>query len=403
MTAARRLGYFVPQFPGQTHIFFWREIKALQALGVEPVLLSTLPPPPTLISHEWSEEAISRTTYLGRGGSLAGIGALARSPVLEVVKAARLEPATFLRDVALALPMAARLVSVANRERLKHVHVHSFGRAALIAALAKMMGGPSYSATLHGPISDYGSGQRIKWRHAAFATVITKQLLDEVQALSIALPSRIVVQPMGVDVDFLRRSESWSAPRADEPLRLFTCARLNPVKGHLETIAAVKMLVDHGRSVRLAIAGEDDAGGTGFRKVLEARIKELGVGHVVTLLGAVDGIEVKRRLLDAHLFVLASYHEPLGVALMEAMSCEVPVVSTAAGGVAELVTNGKDGILVGIKDPVALFRTIIDLADNPARARAIGRAGRKTVASGFSSKVGAHTISREVDTVMGGQ
>ena len=59
-----KLGYLVPQFPGQTHIFFWREILKLQDAGVTPVLFSTTPPPAGLVAHAWSAEAMERTEYL---------------------------------------------------------------------------------------------------------------------------------------------------------------------------------------------------------------------------------------------------------------------------------------------------------------------------------------------------
>ena len=150
-----RLGYLIPQFPGQTHIFFWRELEALQARGVQPVLLSTRPPPPGLISHEWSAEATARTTYLGRMDPLAALGGLVRLPPGDLLSAPRGEPRAFLRDMAMSIPAARRLVDHARREGIDHVHAHSCGRAALIAALAFRMGGPRYSLTLHGPLEDY--------------------------------------------------------------------------------------------------------------------------------------------------------------------------------------------------------------------------------------------------------
>src|SRR5262245_10166924 len=60
----KRLGYLVPEFPGQTHIFFWRELQSLAELGVECDLVSTRKPSKKIISHEWSQQAMARTTYL---------------------------------------------------------------------------------------------------------------------------------------------------------------------------------------------------------------------------------------------------------------------------------------------------------------------------------------------------
>ncbi|MFJ1291645.1 exopolysaccharide biosynthesis GT4 family glycosyltransferase EpsE [Paracoccus yeei] len=392
-----RLGYLIPQFPGQTHIFFWRELEALQARGVQPVLLSTRPPPPGLISHEWSAEATARTTYLARMDPAAALGGLVRLPPGDLLSAPRGEPRAFLRDMAMSIPAARRLVDHARREGIDHVHAHSCGRAALIAALAFRMGGPRYSLTLHGPLEDYGPGQRYKWRHAAFATIITEKLRAEAETeLAGYLPSRIAVQAMGVDTGRLSRDTPWQPPRPGEPLRIMSCGRLNQVKGHQDLLQAIRMLRNAGHDARLVIAGEDDAGGTGYRRVIEARIAELGLDDAVTLLGAVSEGEVRRHLLEAHVFALASWHEPLGVALMEAMSCEVPTIGTAAGGVAELIRDGQDGILVPPRDPPAMADAILRLAGDPDLARRLGQAGRERIVSGFGAEAGAETLIRLV-------
>ena len=397
-----RLGYLIPQFPGQTHIFFWRELEALQARGVQPVLLSTRPPPPGLISHEWSAEAAARTTYLARMDPAAALGGLVRLPPGDLLSAPRGEPRAFLRDMAMSIPAARRLVDHARREGIDHVHAHSCGRAALIAALAFRMGGPRYSLTLHGPLKDYGPGQRYKWRHAAFATIITEKLRAEAETeLAGYLPPRIAVQAMGVDTGRLSRDTPWQPPRPGEPLRIMSCGRLNQVKGHQDLLQAIRMLRDAGHDARLVIAGEDDAGGTGYRRVIEARIAELGLDDAVTLLGAVSEGEVRRHLLEAHVFALASWHEPLGVALMEAMSCEVPTIGTAAGGVAELIRDGQDGILVPPRDPPAMADAILRLAGDPDLARRLGQAGRERIVSGFGAEAGAETLIRLVAETRG--
>lgn len=206
---------------------------------------------------------------------------------------------------------------------------------------------------------------------------------------------------MGVDTGRLSRDTPWQPPRPGEPLRIMSCGRLNQVKGHQDLLQAIRMLRDAGHDARLVIAGEDDAGGTGYRRVIEARIAELGLDDAVTLLGAVSEGEVRRHLLEAHVFALASWHEPLGVALMEAMSCEVPTIGTAAGGVAELIRDGQDGILVPPRDPPAMADAILHLAGDPDLARRLGQAGRERIVSGFGAEAGAETLIRLVAETRG--
>src|ERR1700756_4145801 len=59
-----RIGYFIPEFPGQTHIFFWREMQALRTLDVQPEIVSSRTPDPRIISHSWAAEAKKETEYL---------------------------------------------------------------------------------------------------------------------------------------------------------------------------------------------------------------------------------------------------------------------------------------------------------------------------------------------------
>lgn len=388
-----KLGYLVPQFPGQTHIFFWREVAALEKMGVEVTLFSTRRPPRGLIAHAWSGEAMARTVYLGMPDPRdAAVGMVALGS-----RTSGKERAGIMRDLMLAAPAAARLKREALARGIGHVHIHSCGRAALIGALAARMGGPRYSLTLHGPLSDYGPGQRMKWQGAAFGTVITHKLRRELRAeLGEVLPDRLPVRPMGVDSEALKRDAPYRPPCPGAPLRLFSCARLNVVKGHQDLMAAVRLLRDQGLDVCLDIAGEDDDGGGGFHGELQTRLEALGLQEHVRLLGAIDANAVRAHLLKAHIFVLASWHEPLGVAYMEAMSCEVPTIGTDAGGVRELIRDGVDGLLVAPRAPEELAGAIRRIGEDQALALRLSRAGRARIVEGFRSSLGAETLVEEI-------
>ncbi|MGH1465059.1 MAG: exopolysaccharide biosynthesis GT4 family glycosyltransferase EpsE [Cognatishimia sp.] len=396
MSNSPTLGYLIPQFPGQTHIFFWREILALERMGINVALFSTRPPPPGLISHVWADKAMARTEYLGnmdpRKAAKATLGV---SPALWAKDVMR-EGRALAKDLAIASAAAQKLKESCAARGITHVHAHSCARSALVALLAQQLGGPTYSLTLHGPMSDYGPGQRLKWRHAKFATVITEKLLKELPGqLGDDRPKKIFVQPMGVDVNVLKRDIPYQAYQTDKQLRIFTCGRLNIVKGHQDLMQAIRLLRDQGIDVRLDIAGEDDDGGSGYRKALEQRIDELGLQDHVSLLGAISAEDVRRFLLSAHVFALASWHEPLGVAYMEAMSCEVPTIGTKAGGVPELIRDGLDGLMVEPKSPDALANAILLLARNPQDALRLGQAGRARIVDRFNCEKGAELIARE--------
>ncbi|MDP2787989.1 MAG: exopolysaccharide biosynthesis GT4 family glycosyltransferase EpsE [Pseudomonadota bacterium] len=401
------IGYLIPEFPGQTHNFFWRERQALRELGVDTRLISTRRPPKGIASPSWAEEAAAQTVYLlpfsvpDTVKALAVIlaaGPLAWFRCLKLVAgAAELSIKQKLRLAAL-IPFAAKLVAIGRAERWRHVHVHSCADAANVALFACVLSDMKYSITLHNPLDTHGPNQAQKWLHALFAIVITRKIHAEVtQRLQGFLPRRMEIAPMGVDVEKFRRTAPYIPYQDAGELAIFSCGRLNPGKGYPYLIAAVDALKQQGLAVRLEIAGEDDQGGSGYRKVLEARIAEAGLEDSVILLGAVAEEQVMRHLESAHVFALASLAEPLGVVIMEAMAMNVPVVATNGGGVSELVADGVDGILVNTCDADALAEAIARIARDPELAGRLSAASREKVMRGFSHRRSAQTIAALLD------
>ncbi len=400
----QRIGYLIPEFPGQTHIFFWREMNALRARGVEPELVSTRPPPRGIISHSWAQEAMARTAYLAPPGPLGLAEAAAEVAralptgwarcLASIARAEGLDAKGRAQLLAFAV-MGARLASLARRRGWKHVHVHSCANAAHVALFAHLLSGLSYSLTLHGPLEHYGPNQREKWRYSRFALVITQKLLQQVHTeLAGRLPPAVEIAPMGVELHRFVRASPYTPWTGEGPLRLFTCGRLNPCKGHADLIEAVGLLRERGIDARLEIAGEDEAGGATYHRELDALIARKGLGDVVKLLGAVSEERVRAGLESAHVFSLASLEEPLGVAIMEAMAMRLPVVVTGAGGVPELVDDGVDGLLVPPEAPTVLADKLEAVARDAARAERLGEAGRGKVERAFSSERSAELLAQ---------
>lgn len=398
-----KIGYLVPEFPGQTHNFFWRELAALDKLGVTCSLISTRLPPRGLRSVAWEAQAVARTSYLypltlsdipallaslwhaGPTGWARVVRAIASADVADWKERARFAAMT---------AMGAKLAALSRRDGWHHVHVHSCANSANIAVLAHLLSGLSYSLTLHNPLWVYGSNQKMKWQNAAFGIVITEAVrTDVLTTLAGHLPPKIAVAPMGVEVDVFKRTRPYEAFDGTGTLRVFCCARLARSKGHEGLARAVAQLRDEGLDVSLSIAGEDDQGGGGYRKELQSALQKLGFDPNTVLLGPQPEAAVRAAIESAHLFVLNSDEEPLGVALMEAMSMEVPVVATRAGGVPELVEDGVSGVLVPPNDPATLAATIRALAADPDRCGRLGAAGRERVVAAFSSDRSARTIT----------
>jgi glycosyltransferase involved in cell wall biosynthesis len=227
--------------------------------------------------------------------------------------------------------------------------------------------------------------------------VITQELRRETAGLLPATPGRVSVVPMGVDTErFMPPTVSRSSD--PEVFRWFCCARLNPVKGYDTLIAAADILRKSHPNLRFTVrlAGEDEQGGSGYRKEIEKQLEVYQLRETIVLLGAISQADVLAELQAADGFVLASRHEPLGVAYMEAMACGLPTLGTRAGGVEELMEDGIDSLLVAPGDPEALAGAMLKIMQDPELRTRIGHAARQKVATDFGANRSADALAERL-------
>lgn len=391
-----KLGYLAPEFPGQTHAFFWREIRALEELGVKSKLISTKRPPSEITVHDWAAEAQARTTYLlplGQSDILAILSELVSAAPMKVAKCIYLaltaDDCSVRERIRLFVMIAAagKLLRILKQDGVEHLHVQSCANSANLAMFASVLSGIPYSLSLLGPTLElYGPNQRYKWRHAAFGVVMSKLLYDVVQKRLVGdLPPIVEIVPVGVDLNEMQRQTPYLPWQKGEKCRIYSCGRLNAIKGHDKLIDAVMMLRKRGFDCHLTIAGEDEQGGSGYRHTLEQYIRDRGAQAYVTLLGAISGAEHRAHLAQAHIFALASENEGISVAIMEAMAMQTPVVVTDVGGNSELVINGDNGVLVSYNKPDEMAEAIEKVLTNLDFALDLSRASRKRVDDKFNA------------------
>lgn len=398
-----KIGYLIPEFPSQTHNFFLREAQALKDIGVETSYVSTRKPNRGVMSCSWAEEAQRETIYLFPPSAAEMLQALfvilkagpaAWYRCLRAILGASDLNFEQRRRLVLFIPLAAKLVEVGRQQGWSHVHVHSCADAANVAMFAALLSNITYSLTLHNPLYVYGPNQENKWRYAKFAVVINRQVYDEVhKTLPHVLPAAVEVAPMGVNCAKFERKSPYVPYTGEGPFKIFSCGRLNLIKGHAYLIQAVSALRKQGIDATLAIAGEDEQGGSGYRLEIEALIKELQLENVVQLLGAVPEEAIKDTLETAHVFALASLDEGVPVAVMEAMAMEVPVIATDVGGVTELVEDGKNGLVIPSKDTDAVKNALMRIYSDANFAVRLSQAGRQRVLEGFTHRRSAEVIA----------
>ncbi len=144
---------------------------------------------------------------------------------------------------------------------------------------------------------------------------------------------------------------------------------LRPQKAFEVLIAAADRLRAEHPAVRVLIAGYGQE-----RERLEAEIARRGLGETVLLLGHRDDVPDLLRALDVA--ACSSDYEGMPLAVLEYMDAGLPVVSTAVGGVPDVVVDGETGLLVPRRDDAALAAALSALLGDRERARRLGEAGR---------------------------
>jgi glycosyltransferase involved in cell wall biosynthesis len=191
-------------------------------------------------------------------------------------------------------------------------------------------------------------------------------------------PAKAFVNRPAIDAGRFVRKVPYEA-RASGPYRLLSTGRLHWKKGIEFALLAVRALVDRGFDVHYEIlgGGEDE-------ERLRFAIHDLQLAGHVSMVGRKSSSEVRAALERADVYVLPSVSEGLSNAALEAMAMELPVVAATAGGMAEAITDGVDGMLVPPRDPAAIADRVATLVQAPALRAALGRAARARVEHEFS-------------------
>jgi glycosyltransferase involved in cell wall biosynthesis len=292
----------------------------------------------------------------------------------------------------LALPIARKsargllaLRRVFAERRPDVINSHSSTDTWLAAlALATLRGAPPLVRTRHisAPIPR-NAGSRWLYGRATARVVTTGESLREQVVRETGLsPGRVSSVPTGVDLEQFTPGDRAAARArlglARDAFVVGIVATLRSWKGH-------RYLVDAVAGARrphwtLLIVG-DGPGAANLR----AQVAALGIEAQVRMPGNQDDVVPWLQALDA--FALPSYaNEGVPQAIMQAMACGVPVVSTAVGAIGELVRDGDTGLVVAPQDAAALGAALARFEDDPALRARLARRGREHVHAHFARR-----------------
>jgi len=376
-----RIAYLVNQYPKVSHSFIRREILALESRGFE-VQRIALRGWDDALADPGDREERQRTRYVLRAGMLA----LLMSVIATLMKA----PGRFLAALGLALRMAwhaerplpyhlaylaeaCRVAAWLRESGAIHLHAHFGTNSAEVAMLARALGAPAYSFTVHGP-EEFDAprclGLAEKVRRSAFVVAISaygrSQLYRWVER---AHWPKISVVHCGLEAGF---HEGAPAPLPEAP-RLVCVGRLCEQKGQRLLVEAAARLAAKGIALDIVLAGDGE-----LRAELEALVQIHGLGKSVRITGWLSSPQVREEILAARALVLPSLAEGLPVVLMEAMALRRPVLTTYVAGIPELVRPGENGWLVPSGDVEALAAALQEVLARPAaELRAMGEAAHR--------------------------
>ena len=160
---------------------------------------------------------------------------------------------------------------------------------------------------------------------------------------------------------------------------LGTVGTLIPLKGIQYLLKAMPIIRQQFPEVHLEIIGEGP-----YRKKLEKQTKKLKLTKFVKFAGFQADVEKSLAKLD--LYVQPSVSESFGLAIVQAMSVGLPVVATRTGGIPELVTEGKSGILIEAGNSKAIAEAVLKLLFDHSLARKMGEMARRESTVRFNLK-----------------
>ncbi len=193
---------------------------------------------------------------------------------------------------------------------------------------------------------------------------------------------RMRVVPLGINLQGYEKR----GPR-EKPFTVGYFARVAPEKGLRQLAESYKLLRERGEleDARLEVAGYLGADYKDYLRDIERKMKDWGLADEFTYRGALDreGKIAFLRSLDV-LSVPATYDEPKGIFLLEAMACGVPVVQPRRGGFTEIVERTGGGLLVEPDDAGALADGLRRIHRDPALAEELGANGFRRVREHYS-------------------
>lgn len=378
-----KIAYLISQYPKVSHSFIRREIAALEAEGLEIVRYSIRSCASELVD-EADKQELAKTRFILEVGAIALL--------LNLIKIAVTKPIRFLAALWLTfkigwgqdrgllihlayLAEACVLLGWTKDADISHIHAHFAFNPTTVAMLCHVLGGPTYSFTVHGPEEIDRAiilSLQEKIKRATFVAPISSYCKSQLYRwCDRAYWSKLHIVHCGLDEPFFNTQPT---PIPDNS-QLVCVGRLSEQKGQLVLLEAASILAREGLDFKLILVGDGD-----FRPQVEGAISDFNLQNQVEISGWVTNSQVNQYLLNSRAMVLASFAEGLPVVMMEALALGRPVIGTYIAGIPELIEHERSGWLVNagaVDDLAAKMRMVLQMP--VSKLEQISQIGREKV------------------------
>jgi len=274
------------------------------------------------------------------------------------------------------------LLKVLRDKRADILHLHGYGATTFGRLCAWRMGIPAilHEHANHGDTPWFQKvADRLLAPHTDIAIAVSASTGEFTTRARLMPPERTKVVYLGAPLDeFARRrtADEIAAARsamgiAPQTTAIGTVTRLMPAKGNTYLVDAMPQVLASHPAVRCFIIGEGELGAD-----LEAQARALNLGDRLVFTGFTRDVAAALSALD--LLVFPSLAEGTPLTMFEALAMGKPIVATDADGLVDVLTDGKDAIVVPKADAGALARAINTVLDRPELAAELGAEARKT-------------------------
>jgi glycosyltransferase involved in cell wall biosynthesis len=318
------------------------------------------------------------TLRLAAGLGLHGISARVITPNARLVEMPCRSQLRIQEFPRLNTPVWDELVQRALLHHLRRdpprlIHIQSQRILKQGAWLARRLKRP-YVLTMHEHLARQ-TRLNLDWKYCRRMIAVSESVRDDLCDRLKIQPELVTVIPPGVEID--------PRPNLSSPLEpghvpvITTAGPLEVVKGIPYFLGAARQVLQLRPDLEFLVAGAGPEEANLRRVARELEIADK-VTFVPYILGFADS------LAATDIFCLPSLQQGLGTIMLEAMSLGRPVIATSVGGVSSVIRDGETGLIVPPQNSSELARRILELLDQPARARAIGTQARKLVVEQYA-------------------